>query len=177
MKQQLEGAGINVSEWGKRQTKTLAHLQKEIERGEAALITGEQGELLRRVVVGGVDIFYSLPDGKKYRLKEDKQVFKDGRERRRVFGQAVSEKIKPDEDPKNAMIRGIREELGIEGEISLTETGADEKLRSSLSYPGLQSQYIRYWFEATLKDQQFKPDGYIEEQEDKSTYFIWEEVK
>ena len=90
--------------------------------------------------------------------------------------QAVSEKIKPDEDPKDAMIRGMREELGIEGEISLTETGADEQLLSSPSYPGLQSQYICHKFEATLNDQQFKPAGYVEEQEDKSTYFIWEEV-
>lgn len=177
LQRQLEGAGINVSEWGKEQAKTLAHLQKEIESGETVLVTGEQGELLRRVVVGGADIFYVAPDGKKYRLKEDKQVFKDGRERKRDLGQAVSEKMKPDENPKDAMIRGIREELGIEGEISLTETGVDEQLLSSPSYPGLQSQYIRHTFEATLNDQQFKPDGYVEEQEDKNTYFIWEEIQ
>jgi len=177
LRQQLEGAGINVSEWGKGQAKTLAHLQKEIKSGETVLVTGEQGELLRKVVVGGVDIFYVSPDGKKYRLKEDKQIFKDGRERKRDLGQAVSEKMKPKEDPKDAMIRGVREELGIEGEISLTETGADEQLLSSPSYPGLQSQYIRYKFEAMLNDQQFKSNGYVEEQDDKSTYFVWEEVK
>ena len=176
LRQQLQGAGINVSEWGKGQAKTLEHLQDEITSGETVLVTGEQGELLRKVVVGGADIFYTSPEGKKYRLKEDRQIFKDGRERRRDLGQAVSEKMKPNEDPKTAMIRGVREELGMQGEIFLTETGVDEQLLSSPSYPGLQSQYIRHKFEAMLNDQQFKPDGYVEEQKDKSTYFVWEEA-
>jgi hypothetical protein len=177
LRQQLESAGIDLSEWGEGQTKTLTHLQREIENGETVLITSEKGELLRRVVVSSADIFYFSPAGKKYRLKEDKQVFKDGRERKRDLKQAVSEKVKLNEDPKNTIIRGMREELGIEGEISLTETGIDEQLLSSFSYPGLQSQYIRHKFETILTDQQFKFDGYIEKQEDKSTYFVWEEVK
>ncbi|MCL5733095.1 MAG: hypothetical protein M1334_00310 [Patescibacteria group bacterium] len=177
LRRRLEDAGIDVSEWGKGQAKTLAHLQKEIESGETFLVARERGKLLRKVLVGAADIFYISPDGKKYRLKEDRQVFKDGRERKRDLGQAVSEKIKPDEDPKDAMIRGVREELGVEGYISLIETGVDEQQLSSYSYPGLQSQYIRHKFEATLNDRQFKSDGYIEEQQDKSTYFIWEEVK
>ena len=177
LRQQLESVGIDVSEWGKGQAKTLAHLQKEIESGEIVLVTGEHGELLRKVVVGVADIFYVSPEGKKYRLREDRQVFKDGRERKRDLGQAVSEKMKPDEDPKDAMIRGVKEELGIEGEISLTEMGVDEWLLASTSYPGLQSQRIRHKFEATLNAQQFKSDGYVEEQDDKNTYFVWEEVK
>lgn len=176
LRQQLESAGIDVSKWGKGQAKTLEHLQKEIENGETVLVTGEQGELLRKVVVGGADIYYVSPDGKKYRLKEDKQVFKDGRERKRDFGQAISEKMKPDENPKDAIVRGVREELGIEGAIALTEIGVDEQLLSSPSYPGLQSQYIRHKFEVTLNGSQFNPNGYVEEQEDKSTYFVWEEV-
>ena len=176
LKQQLEGAGIDTSVWGTGQAKTLAHLQKEIESGETILIKGKEGELLRKVVVGGADVFYVSPEGKKYRLKEDRQVFKDGRERRRDLGQAVSEKMKPDENPNDAIIRGIREELGIGGEIILTETATDEQLLTSPSYPGLQSQYIRHKFEAILNQKQFKQNGYVEEQPDKSTYFIWEEI-
>lgn len=177
LKQQLKGAGVDISQWGSGQAKTSAHLQKEIESGETVLVSGKEGELLRKVVVGGADIYYTSPDGKKYRLKEEKQVFKDGRERRRDLGQAVSEKMKPDENPKDAMIRGIREELGTEGEVILTETGTDEQLLTSPSYPGLQSQYIRHRFEAVLNDEQFRQDGYVEGQVDKSTYFVWEEVK
>ena len=177
LKQQLEGAGIDTFLYGTGQAKTLAHFQKEIESGETVLIIGKEGELLRKVVVGVADVFYVSPEGKKYRLKEDRQVFKDGRERRRDSGQAVSEKMKPDENPNDAMIRGIREELGIEGEIILAETGADEQLLTSPSYPGLQSQYIRHKFEAVLNQEQFREDGYVEKQPDKSTYFVWEEVK
>lgn len=64
LKEQLAAAGIDTSSWGTGQAKTLAHLQKEIESGETILITGETGELLRRVVVGGADIYYQSPDGK-----------------------------------------------------------------------------------------------------------------
>lgn len=177
LKQQLKDAGIDISKWGKGQAKTLKQLQKEIENGETILVIDKQGKLLRKVAVGGSNIFYTSPEGKKYRLKEDKQVFKDGRERKRDLGQAVLEKMKSNEEPKDAMIRGIREELGIKGEIYLTKTGTEEQLLSSPSYPNLVSQYIRHKFEATLNDQQFKADGYIEEQEDKNTYFVWEEIK
>ncbi len=176
LQEQLESAGIDTSNWGTGQTKTLAHLQKEIKNGETVLITGETGKLLRQVVVGGADVYYESPDGKKYRLREDRQVFKDGRERQRNLGQAVSEKMKPDEDPTEAMIRGIREELGISGEINLTESGTDEQTLSSPSYPGLESRYVSHKFRAILDDEQFNPNGYVEKQLDKSTYFLLEEV-
>jgi len=177
LKAQLEGAGINTAEWGTGQAKTLAHLVKEIEGGETVLVENEAGELLRKVIVGGADIYYVSPEGKKYRLKEEKQIFKDGRERRRDLGQAVSEKMKPGEEPKEAIIRGVQEELGISGEVLLEDVATNEQTITSPSYPGLKSQYINYKFKATLNDAQFKPNGYIEEQTDKSTYFIWEEVK
>ncbi len=152
LQKQLIDAGIDTSMWGTGQAKTLANLQKEIESGETVLITGETGELLRRVIVGGADIYYQSPNGKKYRLREDRQVFKDGRERRRDLEQAVSEKMKPDEDPKDAMIRGIQEELGLGDEINLTEMGTDTQRVTSPSYPGLESEYIRHKFQATLVD-------------------------
>lgn len=177
LKRQLEAAGINTAEWGIGQAKTLAHLQKEIESGETVLVTSSTGKLLRKVIGGGADIFYTSPDGKKYRLKEDRQVFKDGRERRRDFGWAVSEKMRPDEDPRIAMIRGIQEELGISGGVDLEEIETDEETLNSPSYPGLQSQYVRHKFRMTLNKDQFNPDGYVEEQPDKSTYFVWEEIK
>jgi hypothetical protein len=74
------------------------------------------------------------------------------------------------------MIRGIKEELGIEGDLSLREIGIEEETTDSPSYPGLKSHHIYHNFEVSLNDQQFNPDGYIEDQEDKTTYFIWEEI-
>lgn len=126
LRKQLESAGIDISNWGTGQAKTLTHLQKEIESGETILITGETGELLRQVVAVGADVYYESPYSKKYRLKENIQIFKDGRERRRYLGQAVWEKMKSGENPIGAMVCGIREELGVSGEIKLTESGTDE---------------------------------------------------
>jgi len=176
LREKLESAGIDTSGWGKGKAKTLSHLQKEIENGETILVIGKTGEILRQVTLGGADIYYKSPGGKKYRLKEDRQVFKEGRERRRDLGQAVSEKMKPDENPREAMIRGIREELGIGGEINLTESGTDGKTLISSSYPGLVSKYVRHKFQVILSDEQFSPEGYVENQSDKSTYFVWEEM-
>jgi hypothetical protein len=177
LRELLTSSGIDISVWGTGQAKTLTHLQKEIDNGETELIAEKSGTLLRRVSVGGADIYYQSPHGKKYRLKEDRQVFSDGRERRRDLGQAVSEKMKTDEKPRNAIIRGIKEELGIKGNIILTETGKAEKILISPSYPGLKSQYIQHKFQAMLSDDQFNPEGYVETQDDLCTYFVWCEVK
>lgn len=174
--QQLEDAGIDVSNWGKGGAKTIEHLQREIDSGEAELVTNEQGELLRKVTIGQADVFYISPEGKKFYLKEEKQIFKDGRKRERELDPSIAEKMKPDESPAEAIERGIREELGVEGELEIKQIGVDEEINESPSFPGLKSQYSLYKFEAMFNDDQFNPDGYIEEQEDKNTYFVWEEL-
>lgn len=79
----------------------------------------------------------------------------------------------PNEDPEDGMIREIKEELSIGGDIFLVEKEVSEVLQSSPSYPGLISQYTYYKYTALLNNEQFKPEGYIEEQEDKITYFTW----
>ena len=177
LQQKLLAAGIDVSQYGKGQAKTLADLQQEIEKGETLLATDKEGKLYREVRVCGVDIFYISPEGKKYRLKEEKQVFKDGRERRRDLGQAVSEKMKPGENPEEAALRGIKEELGIADNIKLEDFSDDKQILVSPSYPGLKSEYNRYVFKTILNENQFKPEGYTEEEGGKTTYFVWEEVK
>ncbi len=176
LSEQLESAGIDTSEWGTGQAKTLAHLAKEIEDKETVLIVDEDGELLRKVTVVGADVYHLSPDGKKYHLKEEKQVFNDGRERSRDLVQAVSEKIKEDEEPREAMIRGIQEELGVTGQILPEYIKTKQRVLSSPSYPGLKSKYVVHEFRVMLNDEQFNPSGYIETQDDKSTYFIWEEI-
>ncbi len=177
LKKQLEEAGINTSNWGIGKAKTLEHLQKEIEDGETVLVTNKKGELLRKVEVCKADIYYISPKGEKFRLKEEKQVFKDGRKRQRNLDTAISEKIKPNENPKNAIIRGIQEELGISNKLSLEQKEDNEETVESPSYPDLASQYILHKFEVTLNDQQFKQDGYIEDRDDLKTYFTWIEIK
>ncbi len=173
----LYEAGIDTSSWGKGAAKTLNHLWRELEKGEAFLEPDKDGQLLRKVIVSGADVFYSSSDGRRYRLKEDRQVFTDGRVRRRDLGFAVSEKLGLGEEPEEGMVRGIREELGIEGDVSLKQVAADEQTRESRSYPGLRSQYTRYLFRVQLNSDQFRPEGYIEKQPDKTTYFVWEQIE
>ncbi len=176
LQEQLESNGIDTSKWGKWKAKTLEHLQKEIDSGETILVVQNTGELLRQVLVGSSDVYYKDFFKGEYRLKEEKQVFKDGRERRRELPQSLSEKLKHDENPREAMIRGIKEELGINGEIELTELWVDKVILNSPSYPGLSSEYLCYKFKTKLNNKQFNPNGYIENQLDKSTYFVWEKL-
>jgi len=176
LRQQLEQAGIDISLWGKGEAKTLEHLYQELEKGESVLrLADNRLELLRRVV--SANVYYMTKDGKKLRLQEDKQVFKDGRIRHRKFDNPIAEKMKPDEDPKDAMIRCLQEELGLDGNFDIKLVGTDQPKYESQSYPGLYSRYDTYRFEVILNDEQFQETGYTEEQEDKTTYFVWEEVK
>ena len=176
-KQQLQKAGIDISKWGVGEAKTPEDLQKEIEAGETVLEFDKEGRLLRKVLSSGTDVFYIAPDGKKYRLVEQRQVFKDGRERRRHFDWSVSEKLKSNEDPQAATIRGLKEELGIDGNVTLVESETEGKLTVAQSYPGLRTLYTTHRFAVALNDEQYKPEGYMEEQEGLTTYFAWEEVK
>jgi 8-oxo-dGTP pyrophosphatase MutT (NUDIX family) len=175
LRNRLEQAGISTTEWGKGEAKTLAHLVKELCEGDCSLVE-ENGTLIRTVIVGGADVLYETPDGT-FRLKEEKQVFNDGRERRRDLGSAVSEKMKPDEAPGEAMVRGLREELGIRGDVALCYEGESGRTLESPSYPGLTSRYVNHKFTAILRADQFRPEGYIEVQDDKSTYFVWQRVE
>ncbi len=177
LEKDLKNAGVDTSSWGKGEAKTLSHLYKELKDGGSQLVTDKDGELLRIVTYVGVDVFYKSPEGKSYRLKEDKQVFNDGRVRSRNYGHAVSEKIKYDENPELAAVRGIKEELGLEDDIEVSLVSRNEERLTSSSYPGLLSQYIGYKFTAYLNQEQFNPNGYQEVQEDKITYFVWEEFE
>lgn len=171
----LESFGIDTSTWGTGEAKTLRNLHEEIAQGETALVESA-GKLLRRVTGSAADVYYSAPDGTKYRLKEEKQVFKDGRERTRTSQLAVSEKFKPGEDPRAAIIRGIEEELGVSGALEPEDIGTETEIKDSQSYPGLETEYIRHEFKVELSEDQFNPNGYVEVQSGKSTYFVWEKV-
>jgi ADP-ribose pyrophosphatase YjhB (NUDIX family) len=174
LKNRLERAGVSTSEWGKGEAKTLRHLVQELKEGDCLLVEVD-GKLIRTVTVGGADVLFETRE-EAYRLIEEKQVFTDGRERRRNLGCAVSEKMKPGEDPLQAMSRGIREELGINDEIALLYDGESAQTIESPSYPGLTSQYINHRFTAFLTAEQFKSDGYVEVQGDKSTFFTWQKL-
>lgn len=167
---------IPFETWGTGSAKTLKHLIKEVMEGETVLAE-EDGILIRKLSVTDINIFYTDPAGKKWRLLEEKQIFKDGRERRRPqLEGSMAEKLKAGEIPDQELVnRAIKEELGIESAVPATATGTRKSKQDSPSYPGLTMEATRYYFDAHLTDEQYKPEGYVERQEDKDNYFVWKE--
>lgn len=175
LKAQLQNNGIDLSKWGQGDAKTVEQLFEEIEEGETELIKDIDGKLVRKVLCVGADIYYTDGD-KTFRLKEEKQMFADGRVRVRDFGRAVSEKMKFGEYSHDAMVRGIQEELGISSNVSLQEIETVVETKDSPSYPGLTSNYVVDVFKVELVPRQYKPEGYVEERDGLTTYFVWEQI-
>jgi hypothetical protein len=164
---------IPVEQWGKGSAKTVKHLYNEILEKESVL-SYIDGKLIRSIEFVSAQIFYDSPGGV-LKLVEEKQIFKDGRVRSRYLESSVSEKMKADEGPRNSIIRGIEEELKIA--ISMDQIEIDgniDETEESNSYPGLLTRYKGYKYKINLRSHQYNPEGYIEHQRDKSTYFKWE---
>jgi len=177
LKSLLESKGVSTAEWGKGQAKTLKHLLKEIEAGETVLETATNGELIRNTSFLSIQIYYehAWNSGGKYKLTEEKQVFADGRERSRRQAWSVAEKLKAGEtDINGAIRRALKEELGVQGEpLLVSKIEQREENTTSPSYPGLKARFKTYNLWVFLNPSQFRPEGYKEVQEDKTTYFKW----
>ncbi len=176
LKHQLKSAGINTSAWGSGKSKSIEELQEEINSGKSSLIISGNGEILRKVEVAKVDLFFNTPEGKRLKLIEEKRVFSDGREKSRDTAHSVSKKIRKAKTPQSAIKDAIEKKLGITGDINLTELDMEEDTNLSPSYPGLRSVYIFYNFRADLKPEQFIPSGYTEKHPDKITVYSWKEI-
>lgn len=170
---------IPTETWGTGKAKTLEHLFNEVESGEASLLEVD-GVLMRRAEGSIVSVFYRN-DPDTFFLREDRQVFSDGRTRVRDLDTSVGEKLSPNENPLSGAWRALVEELGFSYEETVRLVFVSEKQRvkgpvPSDSYPGLQTLYIMYPFTVFLPKHLFKPEGYMEKQTDKATYFEWKKV-
>ena len=166
---------VPVSLWGQGSAKTVEHLYSEIEAGDSEIVE-ESKKLVRYVHFVNVEVVARF-GGQLHRLVEDRQVFTDGRTRRREdLGGAVKEKIHPSEDPDQAVDRALKEELQVEGKIQKKKLRTESLDKESPSYPGLRSKYKAHFFEAELFGNQIKQEGYQEVQPDKTTFFIWQDV-
>ncbi len=168
----LRIARIDVNQWGKGSAKTINHLIQEVLTGECVLRMLPDGTLIRTVHAVGAEIFHETENAI-YKLIEGRQEFCDGRIRVRMRQSSVSEKMLPGENPRVAMRRGVQEELGIFEAVDLLEKGIICKLEDSGSYPGLLTRSIRHKFQIIFPDRLYNPNGYIEVQPDKTTYFVW----
>jgi hypothetical protein len=174
LKNKLKEYNIPVDLWGTGNAKTIRHLYKEIIENESTL-EEESGSLVRYIEFVGIRIYYRDEEDQLWALKEDRQEFKDGRVRRRNMMSSVSEKMKFGEDPLESAIRGIEEELGVKiSKDQLIKRRDLDYNAGSSSYPGLKTIYKGHQYTCYLNKEQFDQKGYIEVQEDKSTFFVWQ---
>lgn len=163
---------IPIDVWGEGQAKTIVHLLEELVKGECQLVE-VGGELVRRVSTVAVRVFYNN-NGHMLYLKEEKQVFNDGRERRREWlTWSISEKMKRNEPSDKAACRAFEEELRITDDVVLTPLSVTPKQQESSSYPGIMNEFQVHMYEAFLTDDQFNPRGYVEIQDDKTNFWRW----
>ena len=167
----LNRYNIPFQTWGTGSAKTLNHLLKEIEEGETTL-KEEGGELIRETSILYITVKNTLGD----LLKEDRQVFRDGRVRRREHPQSASlgEKLKAGEVPSDESIaRALKEELGITRFDVHQRTLPLVSVRDSPSYPGLKARFTEHHCEVEIQSEDYRAEGYLEIQHDKTTYFVW----
>jgi predicted NUDIX family NTP pyrophosphohydrolase len=166
---------IPLETWGVGEAKTLAHLYCEIEAGECRLVEHE-GSLLR--LIAGVAVrIYHPQEGKGLILLEDRQIFSDGRIRRRQDLIGLGEKMKTGEDPIQAARRVFTEELQITEEVPLDYLGQSSRGPvTSNSFPGLFTSYETHLFDAEMPVSLYR-DEYTEVQPDKTSFFVWTKTK
>ena len=172
----LKNHGVPVERFGTSTFKTIEHLVREIEAGESVL-SEQDGRLLRSTSILYITVECWIGD-QSFRLREDRQIFTDGRLRRRPFLHgSVAEKLKAGESPdQKAVIRALQEELGIDRVRSAQQAGITVLEEDSPSYPGLRARFTNHLWRVTLHPEDFQPEGYTEVQPDKTTYFVWDEI-
>lgn len=168
---------IPIDQWGTHSAKTVDHLLREINEGETVLVVdNESGTMIREFSFASIEVRYTEGDSV-YRLIEHKQVFTDGRERVRQSDISIGEKMKHGEvDIHDVITRALSEELGIQEGYTATLTESVIEEVDSMSYPGLRSHRHRHAGIVSIDAEQYRPEGYVEVQADKTTYFIWQKV-
>ncbi len=175
----LDAHSIAHSEWNGQ--KTLTDLLGELSSGESKLVVDKNGELRRHTAVAWVEVISINKQGQRVRLREVRQVFKDGKgtRTRTNLPASLGEKIyvygSKREAPSAGAERALAEELGISQDTDKIqfEKFTTREMEAS-SYPGLLTVYTDYFFTTEVP---YKEEGYVELQESKTTYFEWELIE
>lgn len=172
--EKLITGNISVEDYGVGNAKTVSHLLSEINEGEATVTIDEANNIYREVSVLWADVLCVCSDGRVYILKEDRQEFKDGRVKRRNLDSSIGEKLKPSEAPNDAVSRALREELSVEEIDRVYDVGYNERTFIPDTFPGIESTYKMHKYVTVIPEKEFKPEGYVEYQNDKTNYYVWE---
>ncbi|KAM7267347.1 hypothetical protein ACFE04_009513 [Oxalis oulophora] len=128
----------SFSTWGiKPGTKNIHNLWLELFAGETTVT--DSVPPIRTVNVVTVRIISKCGDRF---LVESHQELSDGSVRKRF--RPLSEKIKPNESPEQAVVRAVKEELGCCYQVRIVPGSCRIKVeeRNSVSYPGLPARYL-----------------------------------
>ena len=175
LKEFLQRSGIDCSNWGRNGMKSLGDLHEELTNGEARLCQVGRN-LVREVRVVNIDVLAEDKQGRLCRLREVRQVFPDGSERKRNTGTSVAEKVYGEETLESAARRGLLEEIRLKDELELRSLAPIERVRPSDSYPTLQCRYMIYPGFVRLNAKQRDAISLKEEKHGKVTYFDWERI-
>jgi len=191
----LEDENISTTDWGKsKKTKPLSKLFEEIKNGETKLanINGK----LKRIVDTVSAKIYDNPQ-KAYLLYEEGHYNQKMEKLKDRGNPDIREKMNEGEDPREAVKRGIAEELGekystnirfFKGAPAIDIDKVDIKEENSNSYPGLPARYRWYKEEVYIpnltNDTLYPPPGkeqikqfFHEELKDDDTFkrnILWE---
>lgn len=165
-------AKLPIHEYGTGVAKSIDHLLSEINEREAVITLDTRGNIHRNLRVLMLDVICQYGNGT-YLLKEDRQVFADGREKTRTLDSSLGEKLRQDESPITAVSRALQEELGITTPTQVKFIGEKTKTFIGDAFPGLETTYQMYHYTSIIPEDAFNPDGYVEVQPDKSSYFSW----
>lgn len=170
----LEALGIDTSRFTK-------DLFGEVQKQDCALGFDGLGQLERRVSPVFVDVLYQ-----DQKLQETEIRHFIERREVKVLGSrnlpgSIGEKTLQGEKAEQAAKRGLQEELQIViDDLSRFVLKGEPKLvdRPSTNYPNLTSRYLTTQFEITLRDEEYDPKGYLEDQRNsqgtgKTTTFQW----
>ncbi len=178
VKETLAMWAIDIKSWWKAPHKWVKHLVDEINNNEAWLLCFK-GDVSRCVYVSTWDVYYRDTNNQLFLLKEEKQVFPNGKVIRRGLDNSISEKSGRDEDDMIWIIRAVKEELWLTSENikSILNKWIKEDSRESKAYPWLISKYILAKFQILLDWNIDTNKGFQEAGTEKTIHFVWEAIE